>query len=65
MPGGRSGELRAYRLAFGSLRSLFIALMMAVVAVLILARSGVRSRLIRLAVRWALKGARRACRAGG
>ena len=49
------GALRAYRLAFGSLRSLFIALMIAVVAVLLLAGSVVLIPIaIWLAVRWAL-----------
>src|SRR6476659_5049996 len=49
------GALRAYRLAVGSLRSLFIALMIAVVAVLLLAGSVVLIPIaIWLAVRWAL-----------
>ena len=49
------GALRAYRLAFGSLRSLFVALMIAVVAVLLLAGSVVLIPIaVWLAVRWAL-----------
>ena len=55
MPDGRSGPLRAYRLALGSLRSLFVALMIAVLAVLFLAGSVVLIPIaIWLAVRWAL-----------
>jgi hypothetical protein len=47
--------LRAYRLAFGGLRSLFVALMIAVVAVSLLAGSVVLIPIaIWLAVRWAL-----------
>jgi hypothetical protein len=49
------GALRAYRLAFGGLRSLFVALMIAVVAVSLLAGSVVLIPIaIWLAVRWAL-----------
>jgi hypothetical protein len=49
------GALRAYRLAVGSLRSLFIALMIAVIAVLLLVGSVVLIPIaIWLAVRWAL-----------
>ena len=49
------GALRAYRLAFGSLRSLFIALMIAVVAVLLLVGSVILTPIaVWLAVRWAL-----------
>jgi hypothetical protein len=49
------GALRAYRLAVGSLRSLFIALMIAVIAVLLLASSVVLIPIaVWLAVRWAL-----------
>jgi hypothetical protein len=49
------GALRAYRLAAGSLRSLFVALMMAVLAVLLFTGSLVLIPIaVWLAVRWAL-----------